>query len=435
METINIKELQILNNLYHNDDTSLSLIFAPLKGGKTTFLREFLVKKNHIYISFTHMLPELLFPQIAQNIAKKLNIKIPSTFFNTFDKVLALITEHSYTQKQKLVIVFDNFHILTKIDKNAYNTFLNFYDKTPNLQFIITSASYFPTKVQKKFDKISFITFELEPFQFEYILKQPGLKILDKIYIYSCLGSSNYLLSKYNKKIDFIKNIYQITLNPNSTFFNYGDDYLNSNLSDITTYTSILYAIAIGNNKIGEIAKHLNLQSTYLSKYIQKLQDLMVIKKELPLTEKLTYSKLGRYFIQDNFLKFWFCYIFPNKTYLQMKKQNLIIKEIDSTIVKNIIIPSYKNILLQFLKKNGSKYLGYNPLHLGSWWDNHGHYIDIVSYDHKQITFIKILWESSDANNIQYNLLKQMASYFKTDLNPNYIIITKNTFINNFQNT
>jgi AAA+ ATPase superfamily predicted ATPase len=432
MEAINTNELQKLNSFYHSEDSTLSFIFGAKNTGKTTFLKDFVVKKNHIYINFNPMVPEVLFPQIAKLIANKFNIKIPTAIFNSFEKILELIIEQSLTQK--LAIILDDFHTLLKVDKNSFDTLLKFYKKNnnQNLQFIITSSTYFPPKIQKNIEKNASLLFELEPFKFQSILAQPGLKIMDTIYIYSCMGSSNYLLSRYNKKLDFIKNMYQITLNPNSPYFNYGENYLNTNLSDITTYTSILYSIAIGNNKLGDIAKSLNLQSTYLTKYVQKLQDMMIIKKELPIDEKLKYSKLGRYFIQNNFLKFWFCYIFPNKSYLEMKKQNAIIKEIDKTIVDMIIIPSYKKILLEFLEHNAHKYLGYTPLHIGSWWDNHGNTIDIIAYNEEQITFIKVLWDSVDVNNIQYEHLKQMAKHFKTDLNPNYIIITKNTFINNF---
>jgi predicted transcriptional regulator len=58
--------------------------------------------------------------------------------------------------------------------------------------------------------------------------------------------------------------------------------------------------------------------------------------------------------------------------------------------------------------------------------------IDIVAYDNKQITFIKILWEAQDIATLKYSELKQMSDHFKTTLKRNYIIITKNTYLNSF---
>ena len=257
-------------------------------------------------------------------------------------------------------------------------------------------------------------------------------KLFDKIYIHSCFGSSNHILSFYDKKLDFIKNLYKISMNPQSIYFNFGIDYLKINISDISTYTSILHAISIGNNKIVQIATFLNVDSTYLSRYLKKLQDLMIIKKYLPIKDNHKFSKLGRYHIENNFLKFWYCYIFTNQSHLVMKRHNLVIKQIDSSIVNKMIIPVYIGLLKKLLKDNSSSFLGYELNMIGSWWDNMGNNIDIVTYNTKQITFIKVVWEANEDNNENYKKLQHNASFFKTNLNKNYIIITKNTYLNNF---
>ena len=429
----NQNDLITLNKIYHTNTSSIHFIYGASKSGKTTLIRDFIVKKNVLYLSFSSMLSQIQFPNLALYISKKFNIKTSFQLYTNFKNILLLIDE--LVTKDKITIVFDDFDNLLKIDKNALETLIHLWNKNlskQNIQLIILSSIKFDEKITKKIEKISNFSFNMKKIYFANMLQQSDTKIFEKIYIHACLGSSNHILSFYNKKVDFIKNLYNIALNPLSSLYNYGIDYLKINISDTATYASILYAIAIGNNKIGDIALFLDVNSTYLTRYIKKLQDLMILKKELPLKDTHKFSKLGRYHIEDNFLKFWFCYIYPNKIALDMKKHTPIIKHIDKSIIQNMIIPIYKELIKKLLKDNSKSFLGFELKYIGSWWDNMGNNIDIVAYNSKQITFIKVLWEHQDINQLKYEDLKNISSNYKTNLKRNYIIISKNTYLNNF---
>ena len=82
-----------------------------------------------------------------------------------------------------------------------------------------------------------------------------------------------------------------------------GIEFLKKDLNEISTYSSILYAIALGNNKIGDIANFLNLKSTYLTRYMQKLIDIMIIKKHVPLNENIKKSTITNRFIKIIYFK------------------------------------------------------------------------------------------------------------------------------------
>ncbi len=434
MSIINQNDLIALNKFYHIQKSSLHFVYGASYSGKTTLIRDFMVKKNILYIPFTSMLPNLLFSNITTLISKKFNIKISLSSYKSFEDILELLVE--LVLEDKVTIVFDNFHELLKIDKNALEIFIKIWNKKLkklNIQLIILSSIKFDDKIAKKIQQIESFSFEIDKVSFSDILHKSDNKIFDKIYIHSCFGSSNYVLSAYDRKIDFIKNLHNIALNPNSKYFNFGIDYLKIYFSDITTYASILYAISIGNNKVGDIANVLNLSSTYLSRYINKLQLAMIIKKELPINDKFKFSKQGRYYIQNDFLKFWFCYIYQNKGYLEIKKYQPIVKKIDETIVNRLIIPVYKGLIINLLKDNSKDYLGFDIDNIGSWWDNNGNNIDIIAYNDKQITFIKVLWENRDITNERYKELQLVSNSYKTNLKKNYIIITKNTYLNNFK--
>lgn len=429
MIPINQDDLKTLSEFYHSPSSSFHCIFGRAKSGKTTFLRDFIVKKNYIYFSSFNAIETVLFPNFVDIINKKFKIHNSSTYYDSFEKILTLLNEQIIDEK--LVIIFDNFEEIMRQEKENLTKLLFFwekyYSKKPIL--LLVSSAYIPQdflykKITKSADGLIF----MENFNFDYIKSRGSLTPTDKFYIYSIFGASSYILSFYNTKLDFIKNIYQLALQPNSPFFEYGFTYLKKDLNEIGTFASILYAIALGNNKLGDIATVLKLKSTYLSRYIQKLQEMMIIRKELPLSKEQIFSKYGRYHINDNFLKFWFCYIYPNIASLELKKHLPILKELDVTIIKNILTPTYCEFMKNLIYKKPEKYLGFVPNKIGSWWDNNENNIDIIAYDTKRIVFVMIVWESKENENNRYNQLKTMANCFKSPLKREYLIITRNTY-------
>jgi len=430
MIPINQDDLIALNEAYHSPNSTIHFMFGRSRSGKTTFLRDFIVKKNYIYFSSFSSIETIIFPSFVETINKKFRIHNSSTYYDKFEKILTLLDEQNIDEK--IAVVFDNFEELSKIEKNSFELLLKFWEKSFSKKSImlIVSSSILPAdKNYKKIEKLTERTFFMESFPFLYIQNRAGLTATDKMYIYSIFGASSYILSYYNTKNDFIKNIYQLTFSPSSPFFDYGFSYLKKDLNEIGTFASILYAIAMGNNKIGDIANALKLKSTYLSRYIEKLQEMMIIRKELPLSKEQIFSKYGRYYINDNFLKFWFCYIYPNIGNLELKKHLPVLKELDDTIIQNILTPAYASFMKELVFQNPEKFLGFIPNKIGSWWDNFGNNIDLVAYDNKQIVFMMIVWENKEVEQIHYNRLVEMANNFKTILKRNYLVISKNSYL------
>jgi len=434
MYEINQKELKELNHSYHNETSSLHFIYGATKSGKTTFLKDFVVKKNYLYLTCTNTSKYIQVSNFARIISKKFKQQFIQSYFNEFSDILDLISKQVFNDK--FLIIFDDFHNMLKIDKNELNKLLSSWNKElkeKNIQIIITSSVIFDEKAHKKLKLFEKNTFFLDKIPFENIKKKKNISTLDKLNLYSFLGSSDYLLNYYNTNEEFIKNIYKIALIPSSPFFKYGFDYLSQNISDISTYNSILYAIANHNNKISDIASFLNVPSTYLSRYMQKLIDLMIITRELPINDNFKNSKYGRYYINDHFLKFWYAYVFDNLSFLEMKKHSSVIKQIDETYLQNIVEPAYKKYILDLINQDPQRYLGYEPKKIAPWWDNNNK-IDLVAYDSANITFINIVWDNAQAAKLKYSELQNSTVNYKTSLKRNYIIISKNSYINSMKN-
>ncbi|WP_428024860.1 ATP-binding protein [Arcobacter sp.] len=420
-------ELEILQKDFSIPNSSFNFVFGRRKIGKTTFINNYIKGKNSFYISFLEMINSITFHTIHKNFENFYNKKIEK--IDNFESFLKVLSKVKFDEK--LILVLDDFQNLLKVEKDALNIFYKTWSKelsSSNIQVVILSSIKSSDKDDEYIYKKSSNIIKLENLPYSSIKELiPDVQAGDIIHIFSAYGTNPEYLKLYDCKKDFLLNVKENFLSYEGLFFNEGIDFLKKDLNEISTYSSILYAVAVGNNKIGDIASFLNLKSTYLTRYLQKLIDIMILKKYVPINEDIKKSKFGRYEIEDNFIKFWFCYIYPNYSALQKNDTYGVISHIRNDFTKRIERNVYKNYILNLVKKDPYKYLGFIPTNIGSWWNNKDVQIDIIAYDSKNIIFVDTKWKDTQKLELSYSQLKSKSLEFKTTLNKKYVIFSKTT--------
>ena len=103
-----------------------------------------------------------------------------------------------------------------------------------------------------------------------------------------------------------------------------------------------------------------------------------------------------------------YCYVDPN--YSDLKKGNdypiinLIRRDFSSRIVQH----AYKDHILEMIQSNQVKYIGFEPLKIGSWWNNTNDELDIIAYNKTKIAYVACKWKKRESNSFTY--LKPKAS-------------------------
>lgn len=425
MFTYRKNEINLLEEDFNKPSSSLTFIFGRRKVGKTFLINEYIKNKQAVYLTAFETMPSLLINKLKESIDDFFNIK-------NLEKLESLEKLINYLSKikidEKIIIVLENIQELLKIDKtfliNLSNYWNNYLQKM-NIQFIITSAilpnNFYNLKIAKKVNNI----IKLKSLNFN-IIKQlyPELNQEDTMYVYSAFGTNPRYLSLYNKKKDFFHNIENTFLNFDSFLYSEGMNIVKKDLGDAITYCSILYAISMGNNKIGNIANFLDLKSSYLTRYIQKLVDLMIIDKIIPINDNPSKSKFGRYEIEDNFLRFWFRYVYINMNNINSNNSNKLLKYLSEDFNENFLSITYKKYVIEVLEEKFESLFNYTPKKTGSWWNNKDLEIDFIGYDSKTITFIDCKWKKDNNIEDNYNDLKTKAKNFDTQLEKKYIIFT-----------
>ena len=163
---------------------------------------------------------------------------------------------------------------------------------------------------------------------------------------------------------------------------------------DPSTYKLILEAIANGKTKINEIKDFVKLSRTDISPYLRNLLDVDFIKREVPITENVK-SRNGRYFLKDNFLKFWFRFIYSKLSGIEEGIYNIAQLKKDYPAYLGFI---FEEVTRQFLLK--LKPINFNKL--GRWWWRENE-IDLVGLNEstKEMLLCECKWKGNvNANKI-----------------------------------
>ena len=157
-------------------------------------------------------------------------------------------------------------------------------------------------------------------------------------------------------------------------------------------YFSIIRVMADGNHKLGKIAGALGTETSALTPYLSTLSDLGFVVKETPVTEKNPEkSRKGLYFISDNFVRFWFRYVYPYKGELELDNTQIVLDEIRKDFVQKFVAFAYEDIcrsIFADLCREGV--IDFVPSRIGAYWLNDldsDTEIDVMAVDHQNKRF------------------------------------------------
>lgn len=143
-------------------------------------------------------------------------------------------------------------------------------------------------------------------------------------------------------------------------------------------------------------------------------------------------ERLGRYCIRDNFFKFWYKFIFPNQTPLNLGNTKLVADLIKQDL-NSYVGRVFEGICREFLIFNLNKKLKgveLNFENIGSWWDRNGNEIDIIAYNEraKKILVGEVKWTSHPMDTDVINELVRKSKLINFLGEYQFLFISKSGF-------
>ncbi len=387
-------ELNKLNSEYNND-SSFVVIYGRRRVGKTTLIKEFLKDKTSFYFLATEELENQSMKRLSGVVARTTkNPLLQKAAFTDWLDLFQLIAD--YKPEIKKILVIDEFPYLVKINPAFPSILQNAWDeilKDNNVMLILSGSligmmqkhalSYDSPLYGRRTAQI-----RLAPLPFTDIYAIQNIPFNQAVEQYAITGGVPKYLEFFEDDRTLEEQLKDAVFSKSGFLYEEPNFLLKSEALTAVNYFSIIKAIADGNHKLGKISGVLGVETSALTPYLSTLSDLGFIEKRTPITEKNPEkSRKGLYFISDNFIRFWFRYVYPYKGELELDNMQIVLDEMNKDFRENFVAFAYedvcKNIFTNFCK-NGI--ISFVPSRIGSYWLNDfdsDTEIDVMSVDNQ----------------------------------------------------
>lgn len=382
--------MNTLQREYERDGSSLVVLYGRRRVGKTTLISEFIKDKKALFflaseesesqnrLAFQEKTAEFLNSDLLKNVEVK-----------SWDVLFKAIMDAPFDSKP--VIVLDEFQYLGKANPAFPSIFQRIWEeilKDKNVMVILCGSLISMMQSQTLAygsplygRRTAQIRLKQIPFRY-YHEFFPNKSRKELIEMYAVTGGVPKYIELFSQSRDIYSAIESCVLNRSGYLYDEPHFLLQQEVSEVGSYFSIIKAIAAGNTKLSAIAGVLEVKSTSLTKYLKTLIDLDILEREVPVTEENPEkSKKGLYRIKDNYLRFWFAFVYPNRNFIESGHSRIVMDKIRKSLVRNHIAFVYEDVCKERMWEMNAE--GVWPFYfskLGRYWDAKEE-IDIAAID------------------------------------------------------
>lgn len=376
------QEILLQNKIQSEKSACFTVMVGRRRIGKTSLLLESVRGQKYLYLFVARKNENLLCSQFQSDAEKMLGLKIFGTitqFRDLFEQLLIFATREHFT------LIIDEFQEFESVNPAIFSDIQNLWDQYKDkarINFIACGSIYslmmkiFENRKEPLFGRLS-SKIVLQPFAVSVtkdILREYNAKYTpeDLLCLYLLTGGvAKYIELLMDAGAVTHKQMLDMVTRADSPFLGEGKDLLISEFGkEYGTYFSILQLIASGKNRQSEIDSIIDKNTGAYLVNLEKEYSLIVRNK--PMFSKPG-SRRARWSLNDNYLRFWFRFIYPNQSLIEMGRFDLLREYIDKNYEQ------YSGLILEkYFREKISESL--RVTEIGSYWDSKGeNEIDIVA--------------------------------------------------------
>ena len=403
--------LQTIDDLA-NSTAQMTVLVGRRRIGKTSLLRKSIENQTAIYLFLAKKSEVLICEELVEAIEQSLQIQVLGEF-HQFKNLFRYLMELSKTRKFTLII--DEFQEFLSINPSIYSDMQNIWDsqkQESKINLIFCGSIY--SLMKKIFENSKEPLFgratnriHLKPFSIETIKEilkdnSPRFTNDDLLSFYLITGGvAKYVEILVSRNAFTLSQILDEIFREDSLFLDEGRNVLIEVFGkDYATYFSILSLIASSKTSRSDIESILEMS---IGGYLDKMEnDYNLIRKVKPLFSKAG-SRTMKYAINDNFLTFWFRFIYKYRSAIEIGNYGYVrnIVERDYTMYSGSILEKY------FTEKMVASF---QFSEIGSYWESgNQNEIDIVALNdfEKKVVFVEV---KRKKENISLNKLEEKST-------------------------
>ncbi|MCK9404727.1 MAG: ATP-binding protein [Chitinophagaceae bacterium] len=392
--------------------SQMTVLFGRRRIGKTLLAMKSVESQNFVYLFVGRKNEQMLCQEFSGEIEMKLGITVLGEY-KQFRQLFEFLMRES--EARPFTVIIDEFQEFLRVNPSVFSDMQNIWDryKSKSKMHLIISGSVY-SLMKKIFESSKEPLFgraneriHLKPFSV-LVLKEiladhsPGWKPEDLLALFTLTGG----VAKYveifvdhgcltlHTMLDEIFSEHSLLLEEGKNILieEFGRDHL--------TYFAILSLIASSKTSRSDI-------ESILEKDIGGYLDRLEKEYSVITTVKPIFSKPGsrslKYRIEDNFLNFWFRFIYKYRSAVEINNFEYL---------KSIVMRDFSTYSGRFLEKYFIEKLALSRKYslIGSWWDKKsGNELDIVAVNEMNQQFL-IAEVKVNAGSISLPKLKEKSA-------------------------
>ncbi len=405
-------ELAFLEGKWKEKRSQLIILWGKRRVGKTELVKKFVHDKPHIYFLSERSLEFEQLKRFSNAVGQFFKEPLLETRgFGEWEESFKYLKD----KNQRLVLAIDEFPYLIQSNPAIPSLFQKAWDEywsKSNLYLILLGSSIAMMETEVLGYKAPLYgrrtgQWRIDPMSFESAGEfRKGKHFEDKLLHFSVAGGVPAYWLQFSPEKDFTKNLKDHVLKKGQMLYEEVEFILREELREPRYYFTLLQAIAQGKQKLSEIVNATGISQPVANKYLSVLSDLKIVTREVPITEeKPLKSKKGLYRIVDEFFRFWFKFVFPNRANIELGRTDIALNYIRKELPQ-YIASVYEKVAAETLWKFRDKLFPFTSI--GRWWDRNEK-IDILAIDREtnEILFGEVKWT---AKPVGTNVLDKLLS-------------------------
>ena len=398
-------ELKFLESRYQSNSPEFIVIYGRRRVGKTELMLKFLENKNGVYFLASKEGDRQNIKDFSQTAGKVLNdeyfgqIEFPD-WFTLFESVFKHRKFCELAEKNKFILIIDEFPYLIHSNKAIPSVFQKIWElcmKKENIMLVLSGSSVSVMESEVLGYKSPLYgrrtgQWQLDPLDFKHLGEFLPYSKEDLVLLWSIVGGIPEYLLKFDTNLSLWDNVRNNVIQKGTYLYEEVEYLLNEEFREPKNYKLIFKAIALGYNRLGEICNYTGLDKSMVSKYLDVLNKLHILREEIPVTASLKFKR-RLYFIHEPFFNFWFRFVYSNRIDLEANRQNEVLEVIKRDF------PMYCGhifeVLVTELLMRKQILIDHPFTKMGRWWHKDKE-IDVVALNDatKEILFVECKWKN-----------------------------------------
>jgi uncharacterized protein len=361
------RELAVLQELADSGKPELFVLYGRRRVGKTELLQQLCAGRRAAYFLAAQVRDKDNLRAFRKVLEEALGDPlIGSIEFPDWTAALSYAAER--TGSERLVLVLDEFPYLCEANPGLPSLLQRFWDlrgKRSSLMLVLCGSQVSFMEKEVLAERSPLFGRRTGQRRLEPLSPAESLGFFGKwpreqaLLAYGIVGGMPAYLGRFDERGTVEENLMREVLRPEGYLFDEVHYLLHTELTNPSTYSSILAAVARGAERVGDVALAVGVDSPTANKYLHVLRELRLVAREVPLTDPDPLrSRRGVYRIADRFVAFHFRHVQPHLSSIEAGRGARVLEEFIRPDFPRLIEEARGELLLERLRHEAAELVG-----------------------------------------------------------------------------